>query len=100
MKCQYKLHGKPTMNLFLILMLKKTVFLNVKLKVLMIHFNVSQFHGHIFRSSYSQIFFKISALKNFAILRMKKGLQHNCFPGKKQPHDVNILIDFLLKMLG
>ena len=48
-------------------MLKKPVFFNVKLKVLMINFNVSQFHGYIFRSSHSQMFFKIGALKNFAI---------------------------------
>ena len=60
-------------------MLKKPVFLNVKLKLLMINFNVSEFHGHIFRSRRSQMFFKIGALKNFEILRMKKGLQHNCF---------------------
>ena len=61
------------------------------------------------------MFFKINALKNFAILRIKKRLQHRCFPvSKKQPlggalkkdvlfcklFDVNILIDFLLKMVG
>ena len=33
-----------------------------------------------FRSSRSQMFFKISALKNFAIFRTKKSLQHWCFP--------------------
>ena len=46
----------------------------------MINFNVSQFHEHIFRSIYSQMFFKIGALKNLAIFRIKKGLQHTCFP--------------------
>ena len=45
------------------------------------------------------MFFKIGALKNFAILRIKKVLSH-MFSSKKQPGDVNILIDFLLKMLG
>ena len=46
----------------------------------MINFNVSQFHAHIFRSSRSQIFFKIDALINFAILKIKKELQYKCFP--------------------
>ena len=59
-------------------MLKETVF-NVKLKLL-INFNFSQFHEHIFRSSRTQKFFKIGALKNFAILRIKKRLQHSYFP--------------------
>ena len=79
-------------------MLKKPVF-NVKLKLLMISFNVSHFREHLFRSSRSQIFFKKGALKNFEILKIKKGLQHKCFPGKKQSRDVNILIEFLPKML-
>ena len=59
----------------------------------------SQFHKHM-GSSRSLIFFKIAALKNFAILKIKKILQHRCFLCKKQTRDVNILIDFLIKMLG
>ena len=90
----------PIMNLFLIMTLKKPVF-NVKLKLLMINFNVSQFLEHISRSSCSQIFFKTGALKNFAILRNKNVTPTQVFSCKKQPRDViNILIDFLLKMLG
>ena len=58
---------------------EKTCFFKCKIKTCMINFNVSQFHGHIYRSSRSQMFFKIGALKNFAILRIKKGLQHTCF---------------------
>ena len=67
----------PLMNLFLILMLKKP---EVKLKLLWINFNVSQFHEHIFRSSRLQMFFKIGGLKYFAILRIKKALPHIGFP--------------------
>ena len=52
------------------MMLKKPVF-NVKAKLL-INFNFSQFHKQTFRSSCTQMFFKIGALKNFAILRIKK----------------------------
>ena len=37
------------------------------LKLLVINFNFSQFHEHIFKSSRSQMFFKIGALKNYAI---------------------------------
>ena len=81
-------------------MLKKPVFY-VKLKLLMINFNVSQFHGHIFRSSRSQIFFKIGAVKNFATLKIKNGLQRKCFPVRSSlVSPVNIFIDFLLRMLG
>ena len=72
------------MNLFLILMLKN-LFLNVKLRLLMINFNVSQFDEHIFRSSRSEMFFKIGALKNLAIVRIKKGLQQTCFPVRNNP---------------
>ena len=54
-------HETLIMNLFLILMLKKL------LKLLVINFNFSQFHEHIFKSSRSQMFFKIGALKNYAI---------------------------------
>ena len=46
----------------------------------MINFNVSQFHEHIFRICRSEMFFKIGALKNLAILRINKGLQSMCFP--------------------
>ena len=42
-------------------------------------FLFSHFHEHIFRSSRSQMLFKVAALKNFAIFRMKKGLQQRCF---------------------
>ena len=55
---------------------EKTCFLNVKLKLLWINFNFSLFREHIFRSSSSQMFFKIGALKNFAILKIT--LQHRC----------------------
>ena len=34
---------------------------------------------NIFRSSHSQMFFKIGALENFAIFWIKKSLQHRCF---------------------
>ena len=61
-------------HLFLILMLKKPFF-NVKLNLCM-----NNFFKHIFRSSRLQMFFKISALKNFAILRIKKRFQRRCFP--------------------
>ena len=40
---------------------------------------MNYFYKHIFRSSLLQMFFKIGALKNFAILRIKKRLQHRCF---------------------
>ena len=42
-------------------------------------FLFSRFHEHIFRSSRSQMLFKVAALKDFAIFRMKKGLQQRCF---------------------
>ena len=64
------------MNLSLVLMLKKRV--NVKLKPIMNKF--SHFHEHIFRSSRWHEFFEIAALKNFAILRIKKRLQHRYLP--------------------
>ena len=56
----------------------KNLFFDVKLKLMMNKF--SQFHEHIFRSSRSHMFFKITALKSFAILRIKMRLQHRCFP--------------------
>ena len=81
---QYRLHGKPIIKYqswtCFWYWCWKNLFFNVKLKLLMINFNVSQFHEHIFRSSRSQIFFKIGALKNFAVLKIKKGLQHKYFP--------------------
>ena len=52
----------------------KNRFFNVRLNLFM-----NNFYKHIFRSSRLQMFFKISALKNFAILRIKKRLQHRCF---------------------
>ena len=53
----------------------KNRFLNVKLNLFM-----NNFYKHFFRSSRLQMFFKINGLKNFTILRMKKRLQHRCFP--------------------
>ena len=50
--------------LFLILMLKK-LFFKCKVK------SLYNFYKHIFRSSRLQMFFKINALKNFAIPRVK-----------------------------
>ena len=59
----------------------KNLFFDVKLKFLM---NKSEFFSvswtYFQRSSRSQMFFKIRALKHFAILRIKKRLQHRCFP--------------------
>ena len=45
-------------------------FFNVKLKLL-VKYYFSQFHEHIFRSSRTQMFLKIGALKSFAILQHK-----------------------------
>ena len=42
-------------------------------------FFFSQFHENIFRSSCSQMFFKIGALKDFAIFWIKKRLWQWCF---------------------
>ena len=54
---------------------------NVKLKFLI---NKSYFFSVLWtyfqRSSRSLMFFNIRALKHFAILRIKKRLQHRCFP--------------------
>ena len=44
--------------------------------------------------------FKISALKNFAILRIKKRLPTQVFSCKMQPHDVNIVIEFFTEHLS
>ena len=56
---------------------EKTCFSNVKLKLIN---KFSQFYEHIFRSSRSRMFFKIAALKNFAILSSKMRLQHRRYP--------------------
>ena len=62
---------------------------------------MNNFYKHIFRSSRLQMFFKIRALKNFAIFRIKKRLTPTqVFSCKKQPHDVNILIDFFTEHLS
>ena len=76
-------------------MLKKSGSFNVKLILFM-----NNFYRQIFRSSRLQMFFKISALKNFAILRIKKRLPTQVFSCKKQPHDVNIVIDFFTEHLS
>ena len=54
-------------------MLKKPFF-NVKLNLFM-----NNFYKHIFRSSRLQMFFKIGALKDFTIPRIKKRLQTGVF---------------------
>ena len=68
--CEHKLHGKPIMKYLswtcFWYWCWRNLFFNVKLKLLMNKF--SQFHDHVFRSSRSQIFSKIGALKNFSIL--------------------------------
>ena len=76
-------------HLFLIL-----VFFNVKLKLLL-NFNFSQFHKHIFRSSRTDVFFKIRALKNFAILKIKKRLQQRSFPVRSSHQEVFLKSDVL-----
>ena len=59
---------------------------------------MNNFYKHIFRSSRLQMFFKISALKNFAIL--KKETPTQVFSCKKLLHDVNILIYIFTKHLS
>ena len=71
--CEYKLHGMPIMEY-----LSWTCFWYWCCS-LWINFNFSQFYEDIFRSSRSQMFFEIDALKNFAILRINLTLQHRCF---------------------
>ena len=56
-------------------MLKKSGLFNGKLILF-----ANNFYKHIFRSRSLQMFFKISALENNAILRIEKRLQHRCFP--------------------
>ena len=61
-----------------------TCFFNIKLKFLVNKFYffsviIIWFHEHIFRSSHSQMFFKIAALKDFTIFWIKKGLQQQFF---------------------
>ena len=90
--CEYKLHDKPIIKYlswtcFWHWCWKNLFLLNVKLKLLVnkilkLWNNFSQFHGHIFRSSRSQIFFKIGALQNFAILRIKVTLEHRYFSAR------------------
>ena len=58
-------------------MLKNGV-LNLKLKLL-INFNFSLLHEHVFRRSRKQMFFKLGALKNFAILRIKRDFNTGVF---------------------
>ena len=53
---------------------EKIEFFNITLILFM-----DNFYKHIFRGSRLQMFLKICALKNFAILRIKKILQHRCF---------------------
>ena len=81
--CEYKLHGKLIMKYqswtCFWYWCWKNLFFNVKLIKLNMN-KFSQFHEHIFRSSRSHMFFKIAALKNFAILKIKKRLKHRCFP--------------------
>ena len=60
---------------------------------------MNYFYKHIFRSSRLQMFFKIGALKNFTTIRIKE-TPTQVFSCKKQPHDLNMLIDFLLKLLS
>ena len=74
-------------------MLRKPFF-NARLKLF-----INNFYEHIFRSSRLQMFFKISALKNFAILRMKRdsNIGISC---EKQPDGVNILKDFFTEHLS
>ena len=82
------------LHLLLILMLKKSGGFNIKLILFM-----NNFYRKIFRSSRLQMFLKISALKNFPILRIKKRLKQ-VFWCKKLPHNVNILIDFFTEHLS
>ena len=53
-----------------------TCFFYMKLKFLV---NKFYFFSHIFKSSRSQMFFKIAVLKDFAIFWIKKGLQQRRF---------------------
>ena len=75
-------------------MFKKSSFLNVKLILFM-----NNFYKHIFRTSRLQMLFKISALKIFTILRIKKETPTLVFSCKKQPHDVNIVVYFFTEHL-
>ena len=65
--------------MFLILTLKNPDFFKCKVKIPYKLFLIFLFHQHIFRSSRSQTFFKIGALKNVAIFWIKKRLQRRCF---------------------
>ena len=64
---------KQTFSLVSGIDVEKSYFFNVKLKFF------EWFYEHIFRSSCSHLFFKIGAIKNFAIFWIKIRLQHRCF---------------------
>ena len=97
---EYKLHRKPIMKYkqtFSFVSdtdVEKIGFFYVKLILF-----TNDFYKHIFRSSRLHMFFKISVLKNFAIIKIKKRPWHRC-SCKKQPHDVNILIYFFTEHLS
>ena len=75
---KYKLmKWKQTFLLVSDIDVEKAGFLNVKLYLFQ-----NYFYKHTFQGSHLQMFFKIGALKNSAILRIKKRLQHRCFPVK------------------
>ena len=86
--CKYKLHRKLVVKQQTYLLvsdidLEITCFLmlkNLKKYNLWINFNFSQFYENVFRSSHSQMLFKIDLLKIFAMLRIKNRLQHMRFP--------------------
>ena len=75
-------------HLFLILLLKKSRFFNVKFSLWIIFIICSEAADNI------------SALKNFAILRIKKKTPTQVFSCKQLPHDANILIDFFTEHLS
>ena len=56
-----------------------TCFFNINIKISYEQTFFSQFCEHIFRSSRSQMFFKIGALKDLTIFWIKKILQQRCF---------------------
>ena len=66
------------LHLFLILMSKNPVSLCFFIPSQ--QFLIFLSFMNIFRSSRLQMFFKIGALKNFAIFRIKNSLHHRCFP--------------------
>ena len=75
---KYKLmKWKQTFSIVSDIDVEKNSFLNVKLYLFQ-----NYFYKHTFQGSHLQMLFKIGALKNSAILRIKKRLQHRCFPVK------------------